>query len=131
MQVSIGAYAICNGTFAGGVAIGNARVQMDRAIDLVVPIRALNPELFDRVARKITFTFEVERVHASAAAAELFILDLDGNLPSSGTVKLTPTGSVSYRYIPNGRVLSHVSEHMGSKTKTQYIIVGGQPSSSA
>ena len=131
MLVAIGTYAICDGTTSGGVAIGQARVQMDRIFDIVIPLAELNPELFDRTCRKITFTFTVKATHANAAAAEQFIMDLDSNLPSSGTVKLTPTGSTSYRYIPNGRVVNHQSEYVGATTTTVYTIVGGQPTSTA
>lgn len=127
MLVTIGSYSICDGTLNGGVAIGNGRVQMDRAFDVTAPIRALLPVLFDRVTRTVTFTFEVQRTHASAAAAELFVLDLDSDLPSSGTVKLTPTNSTDYRYIPNGKVIRHLSALNGATSTTIYTIVGGQP----
>lgn len=127
MLVSIGAYDICNGALSGGVAIGQARVQMDRVFDVVIPIAELNPELFDRVCRKLTFTFTVQRTHDDAETSELFILDLDSDLPSSGTVKLTPTSSASFRYIPNGFVINHQSQQNGATSITTYTIVGGQP----
>ena len=127
MLVSIGSYDICDGTTSGGVAIGQARVQMDRVFDVVVPLQQLNPELFDRTCRKITFTFTVQVIHADAEASELFILDLDSDLPSSGTVKLTPTNSTDYRYIPDGFVVNHQSQQNGATSTTTYTIVGGQP----
>jgi|SRR5215831_2118793 len=129
MLVTIGSYDICDGTLTGGVAIGNGRVQMDRVFDVVIPVDQLDPTLFDRVCRRINFTFEVQVSHADADSAEQFILDLDGNLPSSGMVKLTPTNSTSYRYIPNGVVTTHQTQQTGSLTATTYTIVGGQPTS--
>src|SRR4051812_5642889 len=134
MLVSIGSYQICDGSLTGGVATGQARVQMDRVFDIVVPIEELNPEVFDRVCRKLTFAFIVQRTHANAAAAELFILDLDSNIPvptADTTVKLTPTASVSYRYIPNGFVSNHQSQQNGATSTTTYTIVGGQPTAVA
>lgn len=130
MLVSIGSYDICDGTVSGGVAIGQARIQMDRVFDVVVPLADINPELFDRTCRKITFTFTVQRVHADAETCELFILDLDSNLPSSGNVTLTPTNSGSLRYIPGGFVVNHQSQQNGASSITTYTIVGGQPADS-
>lgn len=127
MLVSIGAYDICNGTLAGGVAIGQARIQLDRSFDVVISIDDIDPTLFDRICHKVTFTFTVQRTHDNAGACEGFILDLDGNLPSTGAVKLTPTASVSYRYIPNGFVINHQSQQNGATSTTTYTIVGGQP----
>ena len=131
MLVSIGTYAICDGSLGGGVAIGQARLQMDRIYDVVVPLAELNAVPFDRTCRRLTFTFQVQRTHANAGAAELFILDLDSSMPSTGTVKITPTGNGSYRYIPNGAVTAHSSQQNGATTTTQYTIIGGQPTSTA
>jgi hypothetical protein len=127
MLVSIGAYDICNGTLAGGVAIGQARINFDRVKDVAIPIDQVDPDIFDRVCHRLTFTFQVQRTHANAATAELFVLDLDTNLPSSGTVTLTPTGSATTRTIPDGNVISHQSNLLGATTTTTYTIVGGQP----
>jgi len=131
MLVSIGSYAICDGTLTGGVAIGEGRLQMDRVFDVVIPVDQLDPTLFDRVCRKVTFTFQVQVAHGNADNSEQFILDLDGNLPSTGTVKLTPTNSTSYRYIPNGVVTGHQTQQIGATTQTTYTIVGGQPTATA
>jgi len=131
MLVSIGTYAICDGTLSGGVAIGQARVQIDRGFDVVVPLAELNAIPLDRVYRKLTFTFQVQRTHTNAGAAELFILDLDSSLPSSGTVTITPTGNGSVRYVPNGAVTTHNSQQNGSTTTTQYTLIGGQPTATA
>lgn len=131
MLVKIGSYDLCDGTLAGGVAIGQARVQMDRVFDVVVPLDELNPELFDRTCRKCSFTFTIQRVHADAATAEVFVMDIDSDVPSSGTVTLTPTNSGSFRYIPNGFVTNHQSSLLGATSTTTYTIVGGQPTSSA
>ncbi len=126
MLVSIGTYDICDGSLSGGVAVGNGRLQLDRVFDIVVPIAELNPELFDRVCRKSTFTFTVQIAHDSAAVAELFVLDLDSSLPSTGTVTVTATDGTT-RTIPNGFVLNHQSQLNGATSSTTYTIVGGQP----
>src|SRR5215472_3420252 len=118
MLVTIGAYSICDGTLSGGVAIGQARYHVDRTVEIVAELGSKNPISIDRTNRRVTFTFTVERVHASASAAEDFVADLDVSLPSSGTVTLTPTGGSGLRYIPNGRIMNHESEIMGAKTTT-------------
>ena len=126
MRVSIASYDICDGSLPGGFAVGNARFQVDRVFDVVVPIAELNPELFDRVCRKSTFTFTVQCVHADAQAAELFVMDLDAALPSTGAVTVTATDGTT-RTIPNGFVLNHQSSLIGATSTTTYSIVGGQP----
>ena len=126
MLVSIGSYDICDGSLSGGVAVGNGRLQLDRIFDVVIAIDELNPELFDRVCRKSTFTFTVQRTFSDAATAELFVLDLDVSIPSTGTVTITATDGTP-RTIPNGFVLNHQSSLIGATATTTYSIVGGQP----
>jgi hypothetical protein len=124
MLVSIGAYNICDGTLSGGVAISGLSLGVARGFEVVRTLAALNPQTYDRVNRVTTASFHVYRTHASADAAEAFIMGLDASLPSTGTVTFTrPTGSVS---MPNGVVTSHQSSQQGSTTTTQYTITGGQ-----
>ena len=125
MVVTIGTYAVCNGTLTGGVAVGKARYAIDRLFEVVVPVGAVSPRMFDRVGRKTTFTFTVQVAHSSATAAESFVADLDTNLPSAGTVKLTLSDGSTIRYIPQGAVTLHSSEVVGSLSTTTYTIVGG------
>jgi hypothetical protein len=126
MLVSIDTYSICNGTLAGGVSVSTLHFKIDRTIDVVIPIGQVNPATFDRVCRRLDMTFQVKRTHASIDAAELFILDLDDNLPSAGIVKVTLAGGV--RYIPNGKVPTHeLVQQLGATTFHNYTIVGGKP----
>ena len=128
MLVSIGAYDICDGTLAGGVAIGQLRFGVDRQIEVVVQINATDPEMFDRGGRKTSITFTVQRTHADAGAAELFIASLDSSLPSSGNVVLEFTTGTDW-HIPKGKVINHNSTQLGATTTTTYTIVGGQSGS--
>ncbi len=125
MLVSIGSYAICDGTLGGGVAIGQLRFGVDRQIEIVVPIGVADPELFDRGGRISRITFTVQRTHATAGASELFIASLDSSLPSSGNVILTFTTTFTQWHIPKGKVLNHSSIQDGATTTTTYTIVGG------
>jgi hypothetical protein len=132
MLISIGSYAICDGTLAGGVAIGQLRFGVDRLIEIVEPIYSAEtdpnityPILFDRKNRKTSITFTVQRTHASAGAAELFIASLDSSLPSTGNVILEFTTTGTDWHIPKGKVINHSSTQLGATTTTTYTIVGG------
>ncbi len=125
MLVKIGSYSICDGTLPGGFAIGQLRFGVDRQIEIVVPIATANPELYDRGGRKTSLTFTVQRTHASAGAAELFIASLDSSLPSTGNVILEFTTTGTDWHIPKGKVINHSSSQLGATTTTTYTIVGG------
>ncbi len=129
MLVSIGAYDICDGTLAGGVAVSDLRLKSDRLFDWVVPIGDVDCILLDRVNSKTDLTFIVKRTHASKPTAEQFILQLDTLLPTSGTVTLTTTGpSPDTRVIETGYLLDHsLVQEDGATTYHQYHVVGGPP----
>ena len=126
MLVSIGGYDICDGTVSGGVAIGQLRYQVDRQIEIVVPLNEIDPDTLDRGGRRTTAAFTVQRVHSDASAAEAFIVGLDTNLPSFGDVEFTFTDTSAIWTIPNAKVISHNSEQMGATTTTNYVIIGGK-----
>lgn len=126
MLCKIGTYDICDGTLAGGVAISTLSYQVDRQIEIVVPLDALDPDTLDRGGRKLTVSFTVYRTHANASAAEAFIVGLDVALPSSGDVELTFTDFSTTYLIPNAKVVRHDSRQNGATTITNYMIVGGR-----
>src|SRR6267154_4147489 len=129
MLVSIGAYDICDGTLTGGVAVSELRLKADRLFDFVVPIGEVDCTLFDRVITTTDVTFIVKLTHGSKKLSEVFILQLDTIIPTSGTVTFTTTGpSPDSRVITNGFVLDHsLLEETGATTYHQYHIVGGPP----
>ncbi len=129
MLISIGAYEICDGTLAGGVAISDLRLKSDRLFEFVVPIGDVDCQLFDRVNSKTDLTVTIKRVWASKNVSDAFILQLDENLPTSGTVTLTTTGPTpDTRVIETGYVTDHsLIEQDGATTIHQYHIVGGPP----
>lgn len=126
MLVRIATYDIADGTLAGGVAIGKLAYQVDRQIEIIVPLNEIDPDTLDRGGRKTTLGFTVQRVHADAGAAEEFIVGLDTNLPSFGDVELEFTYSSAIWTIPNAKVISHNSAQVGATTTTNYVIVGGK-----
>ena len=132
MLVSIGGYALCDGTLSGGVAISALTVKSDRLIESVVQLPTSPPEataLFMRSPQSADYTLTIVRTHDSTPAAELFILDLDNNVPDSGDIIVTTTGPSASSYsIPNGALLSHeLMQQLGATTWHQYHIQGGSP----
>jgi hypothetical protein len=131
MLVSIGTYTLCNGTRAGGVAISNTKFDLNRAFDVVIPYKLEAPVSFDRTTRRLDLTFIVQRVHASVAAAEDFILLLEEDIPlySTGPLTITTSGpSPVSSFVPNGAITEHaLMLQDGATTFHQYHIVGGKP----
>jgi len=129
MLISIGTYDICDGTLAGGVAISDLRPSNNRLFDVVVPLDDSDTTLFDRVNTTCDLTLTVKRTHSSVAGAEQFIVQLDTNLPTSGTVTFTTTGpSPVTRTIPNGAIVDHeLIQQSGATTFHNYHIIGGAP----
>jgi hypothetical protein len=131
MKITIGAYALCDGTYPGGVALSAPRIQGDRKTDVFLSIGQPIPHAFDRTGRVATYSFEVERAHDDIDDAEQFILDHESNIPSVGDVTVTnEAGSPSSYVIPNGKLLRHeLLLHEGKHTVHSYTIAGGQPAS--
>ena len=129
MLISIGSYDLCNGTLAGGVAISDLRPTNNRLFDVVVPLDDSDTTLFDRVNTTCDLTLTVKRTFSSIAVAEAFIVQLDTNLPTSGTVTFTTTGpSPVTRTIPNGSIVDHeLIQQQGATTFHNYHIIGGPP----
>lgn len=126
MLVKLGAYQFCDGTLGGGVALSGLNVTIDNVIDFQIPIGDA-PELFNRECQSCEVTFTVRRTWPSVAIAEIFILELDQNLPAVGTVYVTPQGATPWT-IPDGRLLDHsLVEQKGATTTHSYRIAGGPP----
>jgi hypothetical protein len=131
MKITIGAYALCDGTYPGGVAVSDIRVSVERKADVFLPLAQANPKALDRFGRLATYAFQVERAHDSIDDAEEFILDHDSDVPSSGDITLTTeAASPASLVIPNGKLLRHASALLeGKHTVHSYTIAGGQPPS--
>jgi len=129
MLVSIGSYDLCDGTLAGGVAISDLHPTNNRLFDVVTPVDDSDVTLFDRVNTTCDISLIVKRTFSTKAIAEKFILQLDANLPTSGTVTFTTTGPTpTTRTIPNGFIVDHeLLQEQGATTFHQYHIVGGPP----
>ena len=129
MLVSIGAYELCHGTLAGGVAISDLRPTANRLFDVAVPLDDNDVTLFDRVNTTFDITLIVKRTFSTQAAAEEFILQLDTALPTSGSVTFTTTGPTpTTRTIPNGFIVDHaLLQQTGATLFHQYHIIGGPP----
>jgi hypothetical protein len=128
MLVSIGSYQICNGTRAGGVAVSDLRLNIDRTFDVVIPLPGLFPIALDRLTSRADITFTVRRMHASLQAAEKFIIELEETLPRTGNITLVAQGG-EVRYIKNGAIVAHrLTQQNGSTTFHEYHLSGGPTS---
>jgi len=129
MLVSIGSYSLCNGTLAGGVAVSELRLKADRLFEFIIPIGDVDSTLLDRINTTFDATFTVKRTHSSVHNAEKFILQLDSNIPISGTITFETTGPGAFtRVIPRGFVIDHaLLQENGATTFHQYHVIGGAP----
>jgi len=129
MLVSIGNYALCDGTRAGGVGVSRLRLHIDRQIQVQDLFRAPTVTTFDRGNRRVTVTFDVSRTFPSQDAADIFILTHEDTLPASGIVTFTAfktNGQTMIRWLAGGKVQSHeLVQQIGVTTCHQYVIVGG------
>lgn len=130
MLISIGNYALCDGTRAGGVGATRLRFRVDRKIQVQDIFRADQVVTFDRGNRKTTVSFEVAQTFPTQEEADIFILTQEDNIPSSGIVTFTatkPNGQQVVRYLADGKMPSHeLIEQIGVTTRYQYTIVGGE-----
>lgn len=126
MLASIDDFALADGSFAGGVALSQIRINVQRIFDIVVPLQTLDPVLYDRGVRKTVVDFQVFRVHDSIAAAEIYIIDHDLLVPDSGQVQFSATDG-TIRYMFNAALFTHQRIGViGETTLHQYHIEGGR-----
>ncbi len=129
MTVTVGAYSLCDGTLAGGVAVSDLRVNQRRVADIVPVLEGVSPQTYDRKGRPCIYAFTVKRTHADLEASDEFIIGLEDAIPSTGSITVTTTGPSSSTFaIANGKVQSHdLIEQIGATTFHSYSIIGGPP----
>jgi len=129
MLVAIGNFALCDGTRPGGVGVTRLRFKVERKIQVAEVFRGEEVETFDRGNRETTVEFEVSRTFATQEAADVYVLEHEETVPSSGIVTFTayqPNGQKVVRYLADGKVRAHeLVEQIGVTTRHEYVIVGG------
>lgn len=129
MLVSIGNWALCDGTRAGGVGVTGLKFRVERLIQVQQIFRANQVSTYNRGNRNTKLTFDVIQTFATPDDADEFVLNQEIQIPSSGLVTLTavkPNGQKVVRYLPGGKLESHeLVEQIGVTTRYQYVIVGG------
>ena len=129
MLISIGTYALCDGTRAGGVGVTRLRFRVDRKIQVQEVFRASEVVTFDRGNRKTTVSFEVIQTFPDQESADVFVLTQEDNIPATGVVTFSatrPNGQKVVRYLAGGKLERHeLIEQIGITTRYQYTIVGG------
>ncbi|HEX4083985.1 MAG TPA: hypothetical protein VHY22_03665 [Chthoniobacteraceae bacterium] len=130
MLVSIGTFNLCDGTREGGVGTTRLRFRVNRKIQVQELFRADQVETFDRGNRQTIAKFEITRTFPTQEEADVYVLEHEETIPSSGLVAFTaiqPNGQKVLRYLAGGKVESHeLMEQIGVTTRHQYTIVGGE-----
>lgn len=125
MLISIGFYAVCDGTIERGFAATDLRLRITRSIEVVQELGVETPATFDRGTRTSDLSFTVARVHSSIKEAEVFIAKHDDVVPAGGLVALTTTGG-TVAFIINGVVTElQLVSYIGATTFHSYRITGG------
>ncbi len=130
MLCSIDEYFLADGTLAGGFALTNLRLKMQRIFDVVIPIGEISPVLFDRNKRRVEISFNVQRIHDSIKDAENYINIHEATVPRSGDIKLwampgVVASSAIVALVVNGELISQeLVREIGSFTEHAYQIVG-------
>jgi len=106
-----------DGTLAGGYALKDFRLRIQRIFDVVVELGTLNPVLFDRNKRKVDITFNVQRVQPTITDAEDFCLIHEAMVPRTGDIKLIPSIGIDLSPAANA-LIAHNSTRLGKKLWT-------------
>lgn len=129
MLVSIGTYQLCDGSRSGGVGLTRLRFRVQRKIQVAELFRGEEVDTFDRGNRETTVTFEISRTFPTQDAADVYVLQHEDTVPSSGIVTFTAfqaNGQKVVRYLADGKVRVHeLVEQIGVTTRHQYTIIGG------
>jgi len=128
MLCSINDYFLADVSVSGGYALTNLRIKMERVFDVVVPLGATDPVLFDRNKRKADITFNVQRVQATIKDAENFCNVHEATVPRTGDIKLIVdpmTSGSAFALLINAELISHeLTKQIGKFTEHAYHITG-------
>ena len=125
MRIAIGDFELADGTLAGGFALDQSRVSVERVFDVVVPLAELLPVLFDRNVRRTIVDCQIARLHESMEAADIYAIDHDAMVPDSGLVQFTATNG-AIRWLLHAALISHqLVDLIGATTIHSYHIIGG------
>lgn len=95
----------------------------------VNPIRAEYATFLDRGNKRKQISFSVTKQHNSYAAAELYILDHDEDVPTQGLLTFQMKkdgGGVIERYVENAVIEALECSHLGVSTFHTYQIKAGK-----
>ena len=87
--------------------------------------RANTVRVFDRLNRRVSITFATQRLFDTVAAAQNFVFDHPGQVPTSGIVTVVnegDAGGVPRRYYPDAVVELVDGSHLGLATCHHYQI---------
>ncbi len=122
----IDSYDITSGDDVTNIALDNLRLSVKRVFDVVIPIGADFPVPIRMKVTKSTVDFIVTRVHASAGAAEAFLLAHNSSIPTSGPIRLISSNGSIEKFVVNGKAtVNQLNSEVGATTIHAYHIEGG------
>jgi len=105
------------------------RFRVRRLIQVQEVFRGEEVTTLDRGNRQTTATFEITRTFGTQDEADVFVLEHEETIPSSGLVSFAAykqNGQKVVRYLAAGKLETHeLIEQIGVTTRHQYTITGG------
>lgn len=99
----------------------NLSLRASRSAQVTSRIRAASADVYDRGNLIYTLSFDVSRIHATLAAAELYLIDHPAAVPPSGTLTLTTAANTRTF---DAVLLDISSSHVGLTTRHTYTLNG-------
>lgn len=130
MLITIGTYALADGTAAGGYGIRWTQLAVNRGIELYSLVASTEARTRNTGNVASQIGVEISRQFEDVNAANLFILEHEDDVPDSGLVQFisrTSEGAESVRYLRYGKLQSvSLVEQNGVHVVMGYSFVGGR-----
>jgi|ERR1035437_87413 hypothetical protein len=121
MQVKIGSYVLCEGNEDSPT---NLQIEETRSPQVVEGLRWSKVKVYDRLNKRTTIRFTINRLSDSLGNAERFMLMHGSQVPNSGLMQITAyDGSSIFMDATSCQTVS--GKQLGCTTIHDYAFVGG------